>query len=124
MNKTLTLSPLGHTWLLDLDGSLVVHNGYLGGGDTWLEGAKEFLQSIPGGDMIIFITSRAPEFRAATEQFLKQNGIRYDHIIFGAPYGERILINDKKPSGLTTAIAVNTDRDDFCNLTLKIDGEL
>ena len=27
------------------------------------------------------------------------------------PYGERILINDKKPSGLRTSIAINKERD-------------
>lgn len=42
--------------------------------------------------------------------------MRYDGIIFGAPYGERILINDRKPSGLAMAIAVNAQRDRFMDL--------
>lgn len=42
MNK-LILSTLAHTWILDLDGTIVKHNGYkLDGTDTLLEGAKEF----------------------------------------------------------------------------------
>ena len=28
-----------------------------------------------------------------TERFLNENGIRYDHIIHNAPYGERVLID-------------------------------
>jgi len=27
------------------------------------------------------------------------------------PFGERILVNDKKPSGLKTAYAINKERD-------------
>ncbi len=92
MNETLTLSPLGHTWLLDLDGTLLKHNGYkLDGYDTWLDGALAFLQSIPACDMVVFITSRTPEFREITERFLAEHGVHYDHIIYGAPFGERIL---------------------------------
>lgn len=38
--------------------------------------------------------------------------MRYDHIIFEAPYGERILINDDKPSGLKMSIALGGTRND------------
>lgn len=112
MSDKLTLSTLGHTWLLDLDGTLVRHNGYLlDGEDTWLPGAREFLRSIPEKDMVILVTSRREEYREATESFLRSSGVRYDHLIFEAPYGERILINDRKPSGLEVGIAVNVERD-------------
>ena len=110
MNE-LILSTLGHTWILDLDGTIVKHNGYkIDGIDTFLPGAKEFLASIPEKDMIIFLTSRKEEYREITEHFLKENNIRYDHIIFGAPYGERILINDDKPSGLKMSVSINKIR--------------
>ena len=39
--ETLTLSPLPHTWILDVDGTLCVHNGHLNGGDELLAGVKE-----------------------------------------------------------------------------------
>lgn len=110
-HRKIELSPLGHTWILDLDGTLVKHNGYLlDGKDTFLDGAVEFLKSIPEKDMILFLTSRTEETAQITEQFLQEHNVRYDQIIYGAPYGERILVNDQKPSGLKTAIAVNTDR--------------
>ena len=125
MKKTITLSPLGKTWVLDLDGTIVVHNGYrTTGRDSLLPGAKAFLNAIPGTDMIVFITSRTQDCASFTERFLKENGIRYDAILYNAPYGERILINDKKPSGLETAIAVNTERDKFCETVFQIDGTL
>jgi acid phosphatase class B len=122
---TLTLSPLGHTWLLDLDGTILKHNGYkIDGYDTFLAGAEDFLKSLPDGDMIIFITSRTEEDKDTTESFLAEHNIGYDHIIYNAPYGERILINDCKVSGLETAVAVNVERDDAMNLSIEIDEKL
>lgn len=125
MDETIKLSTLGHTWLLDIDGTIVKHNGYkIDGEDTLLDGAVDFLAGIPEGDMIIFITSRTEEYRTLTVDFLRKNNIRYDHIIFGAPYGERILINDRKPSGLDMSVAVNTERNVFCEQKFEIDENL
>ena len=107
------VSNVPKTWLFDLDGTVVVHNGYKENGECLLDGAKEFLSGLPKEDKIIFLTSRKEEYRCETEAFLKRNNIRYDYIIFELPYGERILINDKKPLGMQTAIAINTDRDVF-----------
>lgn len=126
MNKeVIKVSPLGKTWIFDIDGTIVKHNGYkLDGYDTLLEGAKKFFDNIPDGDMIILLTSRKKEDGDMTENFLKENGIRYDMIIYDAPYGERIIVNDKKPSGLITSVAVNTDRDEFMQTEFEIDENL
>ena len=124
MNK-LTLSALGHTWILDLDGTIVKHNGYLiDGEDTFLPGAEAFLKGIPSQDMVIFVTSRKEEYRGFTEDFLIRHGIRYNHIIFEAPYGERILVNDAKPSGLKMAISINVSRNQDFDVDLKIDPKM
>jgi ribonucleotide monophosphatase NagD (HAD superfamily) len=123
--KKLTLSSLGHTWILDLDGTIVKHNGYkIDGEDTFLEGAEEFLKSLPSGDMIVFVTARTDEHKEITEQFLAKHNIRYEHIIFNAPFGERILVNDKKTSGLETAVALNLERDASWELSVRIDEKL
>lgn len=119
------LSNLGHTWILDLDGTIVKHNGYkIDGEDSFLIGAKEFLDSIPEHDMIIFLTSRTDEYRSLTENFLKANGVRYDYIIFNAPYGERILLNDDKPSGLKVSQAIALKRDAPINIKIRMDESL
>ena len=119
-SKNLVLSPLGHTWILDLDGTLVKHNGYkIDGEDSLLPGSKLFLEQIPEDDMIIIVTSRTEEYRQTTLKFLKDNKIRFNHIIFNAPYGERILVNDDKPSGLKCSVAVNLARNE--NNICKID---
>lgn len=124
MNK-LILSNLGHTWILDLDGTIVKHNGYqIDGMDSFLPGAREFLQSIPARDMVIFLTSRTDEYKESTEKFLRNNKVRYDQILYNAPYGERILINDKKPSGLKVGMAINPERDAFFGLEIEIDDAL
>jgi len=119
------VSALPKTWILDLDGTVVKHNGYkTDGEDSFLPGAREFLQGIPEQDMVVFLTSRTEEYREQTIQFLSKHKIRYHEIVFNAPYGERILINDKKPSGLAMAVAVNTFRDEFMNDVFEVDETL
>lgn len=125
MQDKLILSELGHTWIFDLDGTIVKHNGYkIDDEDTFLEGAEIFLKNIPDKDMIIFITSRTENERELTENFLQKNNVRYDAIIFNAPFGERILINDNKPKGLITALAVPRKRDVWDNLIVTEDKNL
>ncbi len=110
--ERLVLSTLPKTWVIDLDGTILKHNGYkIDGTDTFLEGAKEYLASIPKEDHIIILTSRTIPYQAETLKFLEDNGVRFDEILFNIPMGERIVVNDRKPSGLDMAIAVNVDRD-------------
>lgn len=121
----LILSPLAHTWVLDFDGTLVEHNGYKTGEDRFLKGAKEFLQAIPKDDYVLILTARENEAKDKTVAFLKKHNIRFDEILFGMPMGERILINDTKPSGLTCAYAVNPERNQGLeNLEVVVDENL
>ncbi len=105
------LSNLGKTWLIDIDGTLLRHNGYMSEAEEVLPGAVAFMNAISQGDRIVLLTARSPEHEAMTRQALQSFGIRFDQIIFGLPTGERIVINDAKPSGLQTAHAVNLVRD-------------
>lgn len=112
--NSLVLSTLAKTWILDLDGTIVKHNGYkTDGRDSLLPGAREYLEELPPEDKIIFLTSRKEKYREATVRFLCDNGIRHDRILFGMPMGERIVVNDRKPSGIEMAVALNMDRDCF-----------
>ena len=122
----LHLSKLGKTWIFDIDGTIVKHNGYkIDGHDTLLDGAKEFFsEKINNDDIVVLITSRKKMYQEQTENFLKANNIRFDYIIYEAPYGERIIINDNKPSGLTTAISIPTERDQFLQENIIIDENL
>ncbi len=90
------------------------HNGYkTDGRDSLLPGAREYLKKLPPEDKIIFLTSREEKYKEATVRFLSDNGIRYDGILFDMPVGERIVVNDRKPSGIEMAVALNMDRDCF-----------
>ena len=118
--EDLVLSTLPKTWIFDLDGTIVKHNGYkIDGYDTLLDGAKEYIAGIPTQDFIIILTSRTEEYRDYTITFLKENEIYYDEILFGMPMGERIVINDRKPSGIDMAVAVNIDRDKWSLPVIK-----
>lgn len=113
MAEELILSTLPKTWIFDLDGTMVKHNGYkIDKKDTLLPGVKEFLGTIPEDDYILILTSRTSKYRELTLDFLKKNKVRYNEIIFDIPLGERIVLNDRKPSGINMSVAINLKRDE------------
>lgn len=113
MNQlNLILSSLKKTWIFDFDGTLVEHNGYKTGDDHLLPGVKDFLRKIPEDDYILILTAREKEAAQKTEEFLKQNDVRYNKILYEMPMGERILFNDSKPSGLKMSYSVELHRNE------------
>jgi len=124
MQNNLILSSLPHTWIFDVDGTLCIHNGYKNGGDILLDGVKQLFAEIPEHDMIIILTSRTKDEKDNLISFLTENKLRFNHIIFDAPMGERVLVNDNKPSGLICAHAINKERDTQLNIHLIIDKSL
>lgn len=117
------VSKLPKLWLFDLDGTLVKHNGYLlDGEDSLLEGCKEFIDNLPKEDKIIILTARKKRYKRKTIKFLKKHKIHFDKIIFDLPVGERILVNDKKPKGLLTSVAINTERNVFLQEKFEVDN--
>lgn len=125
MKQTLTMSTLNKTWIFDFDGTLVEHNGYKTGEDHWLPGAKEFLLNIPKDDYILILTAREKEAREKTVRFLKKHGIRFDDIKFEMPMGERILLNDSKPSGLKMSHCIECKRNEgMLGVSVVIDETL
>lgn len=114
MKKIKLSKNIGHTWFIDLDGTILKHNGYIiDGQDSLLDGVKKFFSRIPKKDKIILTTSRKKNYLYKTKVFLKKNKIRYNQIICNLPYGERILINDIKPKKkLKTSLSINLKRDE------------
>lgn len=117
-------SPLPKTWIIDLDGTIVKHNGYKMDGEELLEGSFEFFQKLPESDFIIILTARSEQYKTETIEFLKKSKVRFDKIIFDIPPGERILINDNKPSNLQMAYAINKKRDEKLEIDFEIDERL
>ena len=122
--ENLKLSSLSKTWIFDLDGTILVHNGYKNGGDRILPGVKEFFDKIPETDYILILTARKEEVLESSIKFLKDNGIRYNEILADIPFGERILLNDMKDSGLKTAYAINLKRDEGLDFSVEVDENL
>ena len=121
----LEFSPLAKTWVLDVDGTLVKHNGYkIDGYDTLLDGVKEFFETLSPDDKVVLLTARKEEYLPTLKDFLAKNNIRYDFLLTDMPMGERILVNDRKPSGLDMSFAINKNRDDVFNVAYKINEEL
>lgn len=120
----LKLSPLSKTWILDVDGTLLKHNGYLHGEDVLLDGVREFFANIDPSDKVILLTARKQEYLEDLKSFLDKNNLRYDNLICDVPMGERILVNDEKPSGLKTAYAINKVRDEELKIHYDIDKNL
>lgn len=122
---TLRLSPLPKTWIFDVDGTLVIHNGHLRPeGDELLPGVKDFFAKIPNTDTIILLTARQCTELPLLEAFLQREGIRYNAILGDLPQGERILVNDTKPSGFTTAYSINKKRNEKLQINYTIDYDL
>jgi len=124
MSEKLILSSLPKTWLIDIDGTIVEHNGHLRGDDKILDGVQDLFAKIAPQDKVIFLTARKKNHEEKVREFFAKFNIRCDAIIFDLPTGERILINDKKPSGLHTAIAVNVDRDSPLMIDFVIDEKI
>jgi uncharacterized HAD superfamily protein len=121
----LHLSDLRHTWLIDIDGTILIHNSHLNSENKILPGVINFWNKIPEKDVIILLSARSSEFKETTIAELTKHNIRYDYILFDLPVGERILINDMKPSGLITSIGINTERNKGLeNLRIDINESL
>lgn len=121
----LKFSSLNKTWILDIDGTLVKHNGYkIDGKDTLLDGVKEFFANLSADDKVIMLTARKNEYLEELKTFLKENNLRYDYLLTDMPMGERILVNDRKLSGLDMSFAINKNRDEKFEISYRIDEEL
>jgi FMN phosphatase YigB (HAD superfamily) len=110
--KNIILSQFNKTWIFDIDGTVLKHNGYKEGKEYILDGIKEFFASkIHNDDFVLFLTNRDKKYAEPTEKFLRENGIRFNLVIYEVPLGERILFNDTKPTGLRTSYGICLERD-------------
>ncbi len=105
------------TIFLDIDGCIFKHRGspshYSDSPPELLPGAKEKLDAWEAqGARIILTTGRKESMREQTVAELRAAGVNiYDMLIMGLGGGPRYVINDEKPDGRPTAVAINICRD-------------
>jgi len=102
------------TIFCDIDGTLIKHHGSLSKQLVKPELLLGTIATINSwdreGNKIILVTGRRESMRKVTEKQLSDLGIFYDKLIMGLGGFDRILINDRKTNGRTTAYAYNLDR--------------
>ena len=105
------------TIFLDIDGCIFKHKGNLSNQileiTELLPGVTEKINEWNAEDhKIILVTGRKESMRKFTEEQLLKHGIFYDQLIMGITGGERVLINDTKPTKklIPTAVAITVER--------------
>lgn len=106
---------------LDLDGTCFSHTGDLydimtSKGVYLLDGVVDFFKKCREDGVYMVITTARPEsLRAFTTAQMTKHGLWFDQLVMGLPTGQRVVINDNKPSGEGTARGICVER----NLGLK-----
>lgn len=105
------------TIFLDIDGTIIKHPGSFlsiisdADNNELLPGVKEmFTKWEAEGSFIVLTTGRKESMREMTEKQLRGYGLFWDMLLMGINNGPRVLINDRKPDGRTTAFAINLSR--------------
>jgi hypothetical protein len=118
MDEKTKFDNLPKTIICDIDGCIFKHMGNLCNmhleESVLLNGVKEkFDEWDKKAYRIVLLTGRRESMREITEKQLRKNGLFWDVLVMGATRGERVLINDLKPSlDVPTASAVNLIRDE------------
>ena len=106
------------TLFIDIDGCIAKHQGNLSSmflnEMEILPGSLEKLNEWNAkGYIIILTTGRRECLRKITEEQLLKHGLFFDQLIMGLSRGERVLINDIKPSNdMCVASAIQIKRDE------------
>jgi hypothetical protein len=103
------------TIFVDIDGTIAEHHGNLSlillKPFNILDGVYEKFLEWRDKDYAVVVTTARPEgLRTFTEKQLTDNGLFFDQLVMGLPVGERVVINDNKPDGETTARGICVKR--------------
>lgn len=102
-------------YFIDIDGCIFFHYdglyNILTNNHILLDGVKElFIKIRENGDYIVLTTARPESMRSLTINQITSCGLWFDQLVMGLPVGPRVVINDTKPNGMMTAIAINVKR--------------
>jgi hypothetical protein len=105
------------TIFCDIDGTLLYHHGSLDAiahhpEPIVLDGVVEKMRLWYNlGCRIIVVTARPSSMEALTRFQLEKVGIPFHVLLMDCTHGERVVINDEKPTGEPSARAVVVKRD-------------
>ena len=124
----LRISKLPHTWIIDFDGTIFIHNEYKKDKQDKVcnSNVQKFFDQLSLDDFIIFTTSRGKYLSDLCEKSIRNKiNLKQKYcIVYDLPQGERILINDTKPKGLLTSLAIPINRDEFPEIKIILDPNL
>ncbi len=90
------------TFVVDLDGTLIQHNGERGNAwNQWQEhrllphAVARLNELQHEGAYVVLLTGRKESCRVRLECALKAAGVFYDVLVMGAGEGERVIVNDR-----------------------------
>lgn len=108
----LAVSSLPKTWFLDVDGTIIEHNTQFSDENLkWLPNVEEFLINLSPQDTVVLTSARKIEnLNHIINLVQKISPAKVTKVVSDLGVGERILINDQKPSGLITSHSVNLKR--------------
>ena len=108
----LRLSNLPKTWFLDVDGTIVEHNTQFSGETIeFLPNVEDFLVKLGNNDSIVLTSARKFDNIEFIANYIEKiSPAKVVKVIEEIGVGERILVNDEKPSGLKTAYSLNVKR--------------
>lgn len=104
------------TIFLDIDGTIIEHCGNLSNIVNSYPGKilpgviEKFNEWAVNGYTIVLTTARSESMRDFTKRQLEYHAIFYDHLVMGIGHGERVIINDNKPTMSETAFGITVDR--------------
>lgn len=116
---------LPHTFLLDIDGCILKHQGTISRMITELPVAtKEAIEAIDHliskGHIIILTTGRPASCKKQTKKQLRLLGISYHQLVMGVGIGARVIVNDLRPGDDNpTAAAICLTRDEGLSTLMK-----
>lgn len=71
---------------------------------------EKFEKWYMAGYSIVITTGRPISWKEETIKQIKNNGLWYDHILFGLRHQPRVLINDKRPDGKPCATSIELEK--------------
>jgi hypothetical protein len=103
------------TYIVDFDGTIAHFDGgwpHVDGCRVIKKTQQSLLAAESLGHHIVIMTARPETMRQRLHNWLLDNGIVFHQLVMGVTSGLRVVVNDRKPDGTDTALAINLTRNE------------